>query len=574
EQETGWTPKKSTGKRKGKAAKGGDTVAGEELEAEREKTGIRFVKGRSGRVQHRFVGELPHEVSPLGRQRICAGIAEEFRKRGVPYVLVLHAPNYANDERNWHFHLVWHERPTRVFTGRAEDHLAHVVGRMSKFAKAALSDPAVQQCKGLWDFEVPYTYRDKSRRWRTVYPFEQNKDRWFKSKGFVPLLRKQLADLTNAELERAGCSRRVFNGTMADNGIDKLGGDKLHDKAKKEELAGIPTRIGTRNEQKQWEYQMRQLQRRHDAERLEVPKEWDLLVAAARPEDLPEESELARHRVNWIHVRYEELALRHQARRAREIAARALSRPTQMLDSAYNHLEAALNPAAPAKLRRQVPKHIATIEVASEHTAILQDLFQDRFRLRLEAEELAAERVALARTILEVTGLLRQPTFEVGSYPSPQVERTETRKEAARLAQTTPSSSGVAEPSATNPMQPVTHAPPPNPAIPPPVPDYSAAAGKLVAELARGNRRLITLDGVCQPRLIFRPEIEVIRSEAYCLRAQRLAEVQVSQERTISDIVRLIRSKPDTVRVIPQMTGSKPAYRLDRDQYDLVRMFC
>src|SRR5690606_2318778 len=77
----------------------------------------------------------------------------------------------------------------------------------------------------------------------------------------------------------------------------------------------------------------------------------------------------------------------------------------------------------------------------------------------------------------------------------------------------------------------------------------------------------------CQPRLIFRPEIEVIRSEAYCLRAQRLAEVQVSQERTISDIVRLIRSKPDTVRVIPQMTGSKPAYRLDSDQYDLVRMF-
>jgi len=60
---------------------------------------------------------------PDARIRILKGFSDEFEKRNLPFIAVMHAPDHANDDRNWHFHLVYHDRPTRRFTGMADDRL-------------------------------------------------------------------------------------------------------------------------------------------------------------------------------------------------------------------------------------------------------------------------------------------------------------------------------------------------------------------------------------------------------------------------------------------------------------------
>lgn len=86
-----------------------------------QQTGITFHDARGGRIQFRMVGELPHEVSHAARLRIMRGMADTFEKAGLPYTAVMHAPNYANNDKNWHFHLNYHDRPATRFVNDPND---------------------------------------------------------------------------------------------------------------------------------------------------------------------------------------------------------------------------------------------------------------------------------------------------------------------------------------------------------------------------------------------------------------------------------------------------------------------
>src|SRR5690606_14383571 len=119
---------------------------------------VEFKSGRGGRIQIRFVAELPHEVTPEDRALIVQNFCDRLasletridpdgteRKVGMMYTAVIHAPDAHNDSRNYHLHIVAHDRPARYL----ED-------------------------EGQWDFEVQEHYHVKGMD-RVRHPFRQNK---------------------------------------------------------------------------------------------------------------------------------------------------------------------------------------------------------------------------------------------------------------------------------------------------------------------------------------------------------------------------------------------------------------
>src|SRR5690606_16940923 len=119
---------------------------------------VEFKSGRGGRIQIRFVAELPHEVTPEDRALIVQNFCDRLasletrvdpdgteRKVGMMYTAVIHAPEAHNDSRNYHLHIVAHDRPARYL----ED-------------------------EGQWDFEVEEHFNLKGMD-RVRYPYRQNK---------------------------------------------------------------------------------------------------------------------------------------------------------------------------------------------------------------------------------------------------------------------------------------------------------------------------------------------------------------------------------------------------------------
>lgn len=118
---------------------------------------IEFKSGRGGRVQTRFVAELPHELTPEDRALVVQNFCDRLtsleerkdpdgtiRKVGMMYTAV-NAPDTLNDSRNYHLHVVAHDRPARFI----EEH-------------------------GMWDFEVQEHFTLKGMD-RVRYPYRQNK---------------------------------------------------------------------------------------------------------------------------------------------------------------------------------------------------------------------------------------------------------------------------------------------------------------------------------------------------------------------------------------------------------------
>ncbi len=65
------------------------------------------------RLQTRIIAELPYWISSEARREIAERFAVEFRKRNLPFWIVIHRPGTKNgsDQRNFHIHVVFHDRP-------------------------------------------------------------------------------------------------------------------------------------------------------------------------------------------------------------------------------------------------------------------------------------------------------------------------------------------------------------------------------------------------------------------------------------------------------------------------------
>ena len=198
----------------------------------------KFHDGRGGRTQYRIVGELPDELSTPERFEILQNFTQEFEKRSLPYVAVMHAPDHHNNEANWHFHLIYYDRPAKRIDGGQIDALerqGHSSGHL---------------VPGMWDFAVITPKRNRKNGRAT--PLKQNKVSDVVADSWIPMLRQSLATITNEALVRAGAERRVDHRRYDEMGIVADPQQHLGTKQAAAETRGIPTQTGCENERRQW----------------------------------------------------------------------------------------------------------------------------------------------------------------------------------------------------------------------------------------------------------------------------------------------------------------------------------
>lgn len=150
---------------------------------------VHLREGRGGIVQRRITGELSADLDLNGCRRVMKAMGSELARRGLRYYIALHAPTAANDERNWHFHLLYYDRPCARIDGE-------------------------------WDFAIVEEKRTASRNRRRSYPHRQKKCAEVRHKDWPMYMRTGFADAVNAELEAIGSPRRYDPRAYADMGID------------------------------------------------------------------------------------------------------------------------------------------------------------------------------------------------------------------------------------------------------------------------------------------------------------------------------------------------------------------
>lgn len=378
----GWTPPKR------RKAEGLNQEEQEAVDRQQDKAdGIIFEDARGGRIQYRIIGELPHEVDHAARVRIVRGFAQEFERRNLPYVAVMHAPDHTNSDKNWHFHLIYHDRPaSRFVNDPAHPSNAHLAPHpkdapqtvhMKSEAKALLGSRDFEKHEGDWDFTISYVKPSKHYHKRVRNPFAQPKHRDCNKRDFVPKLRKVLADITNEELEAAGHRRRLDPRRYTEIGIEREPDLHLGTRAAQHETSGISTAIGRQNERNQWAYQMTQIHRYQESEELKLKGDIAQLrrvnqtIAADDPR-----ADLAERYI----IRYEQLrraAIEHEviARIMQENIDRAASRANKVRLTCEKHLKAIGAKKASKRQQSHRSDYEAKLNEATIHLAGLEVLF-------------------------------------------------------------------------------------------------------------------------------------------------------------------------------------------------------
>lgn len=200
----------------------------------------RFSDGRGGRVQYRIIVELPAELSMEARFRIMKAFAQEFEKRGLPFIAVIHAPDEHNHHDNWHIHLVYWDRPCRKIDQDDIDSLS------------AKGFDTRQLKPGMWDFTCAVHKFDRPNR--KSFPLRQNKVAEInREKGWPKYLRRKFAQCVNEELELAGSQMRFDPRKYEEMDIPAVPQEPLGPKDHAREVKGEITETGVSNEQKQWD---------------------------------------------------------------------------------------------------------------------------------------------------------------------------------------------------------------------------------------------------------------------------------------------------------------------------------
>ncbi|MDJ0276663.1 MobA/MobL family protein [Sphingomonas sp. 2R-10] len=236
-------------------------------------------KVRHGRVQTRMIAELPHEATPAERLEIvrdfCAGLERVERNKqgqwvGWMYTAVIHAPDENNDRRNYHLHVIAHDRPARFLP---------------------------EHCQ--WDFAVAETHQHRGEV-RTRYPHRQRKlvavsqskrakdqqgrqmfDRDDVGRGYTKHLREAFAASVNKVLERKNTTTRFHPGTLAECGMVRTQTEHLGHDHKPEQI-GIATAVGDRNAIAIWDDEEQQVRRRHEHRMAELDALLDRAGQAGR----------------------------------------------------------------------------------------------------------------------------------------------------------------------------------------------------------------------------------------------------------------------------------------------------
>lgn len=240
---------------------------------------IIFNRGKQPIVQRRLVFELPGSLSRAAIERIIKLLSQEFFKRNLPFVLVVHRPNEQNDDRNWHIHLDYHHRPMQRFDPATYEiepvppptKIVDANGKERYPGKKAYEQYCLKRdalanadpsWTGMWDSAIEYEYLTACGKKKTSYPFVQDThpdlregSQWLKK------LRTHYADIINAELLREGLADRFDPRSFEERNIDKIPDVHLSISKTRFERSGRPTLEGAMNEQCQWNFEVSELRK-------------------------------------------------------------------------------------------------------------------------------------------------------------------------------------------------------------------------------------------------------------------------------------------------------------------------
>jgi len=235
------------------------------------------VEGRErgdGRVQSRLTFELPFEISGPDRGWIVRQFAKEFDDRKLLWHAAIHSPDPHSDPRNFHCHLVYHDRPA---TRRA-----------------------------------PYNWE-----------FASNKNRDAQGASWIRMLRARLADYATRALKMVGKIKKYDPRTYAAMCIPKTPTKHIGPRAMALERSGVPTEKGSINIVREQQFEIADEQERiriaceDGKRRVEEVRRWP----AGRT---PELERLRQNAVGvaegWLWARIDEL--RAELRASKEFRAR------------------------------------------------------------------------------------------------------------------------------------------------------------------------------------------------------------------------------------------------------------
>lgn len=185
---------------------------------------FKWKQGRTGRAQHRFVGELPEGLSARDRHEILTRFCGTLDADGWMVVGAIHQPDQHNDRRNFHIHIDGYDRPARWLDK-----------------------------EGKWDFD--YTER---RNGKLVRPFAQNKVRYDAAIGtdssgkpnIAAMMRHRFITIVNEVVGDQPDIVRYLHGTYADNNVALTPLEHMGNRATGLERRGIITEVGSRNARK------------------------------------------------------------------------------------------------------------------------------------------------------------------------------------------------------------------------------------------------------------------------------------------------------------------------------------
>ncbi|MBS7671541.1 MobA/MobL family protein [Croceicoccus gelatinilyticus] len=554
----GWKPRE-----KRKANETDEERAAREEREAASSFGARFEDGRGGRVQFRIVGELPYEVDHEARVRILKGFTEEFERRNLPFIAVMHAPDHTNDDRNWHFHLVYHDRPAKRFTAQPEDHLQEPnekagpkKQRQHEIAEQAINDPAIRQHVGQWDFTVPWTYRKPNRHMMKTNPFEQQKDREVTRASFIPTLRRQLANLTNNELAAAGVARRLDPRRYDQMGIEKEADEHLGTQASRFESLGVPTEKGLRNELNQWAYVQSNLEEKKLAAENRIDKQlkrWNIQMDAVEPTE-QQRAEVEREMVRW------------------EQAARIAAEHRAIADNIEQHYERLKSRAL--KVKKVAEKHVTAIE--EKRATRRQSANLDRYRAKLEEANihLVGLEILMAQEIAQIANSQaaakrHEDKAQVSSDVITTILKTgaEQRAEFERTYVPKPANENAKVPAPANDTRDAAKK------------AAATAASKMVDQFIKSNMRLIKDFGVIVPSSMTREEFRMIGTPEYAVAQKRLVKIKAEQDRQIEVLNAALRANPGMLKAkdgpgpFSEGHASQDCYRLGTSDRTLQAIF-
>lgn len=332
----------------------------------------KFHDGRSGRIQYRIIGELPNELDAASRFGLLQEFSQQFSKRKLPFVAVMHAPDHKNDERNWHFHLIYYDRPCRRIT---QDDIGHLT---EQGYRTAHLEP------GMWDFAVVTPKKGRSNG--KAVPLKQNKVTEVTQDGWIEMLRRELAGITNRYLERGSVERRVDPRRHEEMGIVADPQEHLGTDQAAAETRGEATAVGCENESRQWDAIMAEGKSRLDAALAAINGQPG--VTGDQGNRQPDEAAKRDQRAEAARLKHMAFCLEQDIDRARSRAAAVQRKNRQLLD-AYD-VDAG---AGTARDRREAGR---LVEAATDYLARLNAALGKELVLASDARSTADQMLSAA----------------------------------------------------------------------------------------------------------------------------------------------------------------------------------